>query len=106
MDESNNDVELGDILNSSVEDQAKLVAQIYKESLRKDINDWMRQYTVPMLLIFGTLQWTGLADFSWWVLTSPIWVGLIVSNIIFYFLMQVVKAYGKNKFLSNRNSSS
>jgi hypothetical protein len=52
-------------------------------------------FTVVLFLIFLVLKLTKVIDWSWWWVTSPLWIGVILSVIGSILLGIVTKKYYK-----------
>lgn len=59
-----------------------------------------RHMLETILIVFLVLKLTGLIDWSWWIVTAPLWVPLLVGIfvlIIYFGFMVIAFLIGKDK---------
>lgn len=54
---------------------------------------------VPLFVVFLVLKLTNTIDWSWWWVTSPIWIPFVIMAVMFgmVFAFAVVAAYLKSR---------
>lgn len=66
--------------------------------MSKEVNVQTVGFPALLFLVFLVLKLTNVIDWSWWWVTSPLWVGLLVIPILFigiFFGVLIIKMFFK-----------
>lgn len=60
-----------------------------------------------LFLVFLVLKLTNVIDWSWWWVTAPLWIPIIIFFVVvsgLYAFYQILKYYNKNKLKNFRKN--
>lgn len=64
-------------------------------------------FSSVLFLVFLVLKLTNVIDWSWWWVTSPLWIPVIIFLVFvggLYAFYQIMKYYNKNKLKNFRKN--
>lgn len=64
-------------------------------------------FSCVLFLVFLVLKLTNVIDWSWWWVTAPLWIPIIIFFVVVsgvYAFYQILKYYDKNKLKNFRKN--
>lgn len=73
----------------------------------RNISEGGLSFSSILFLVFLVLKLTNVIDWSWWWVTSPLWIPIIIFLVFvggLYAFYQLLKYYNKNKLKNFRKN--